>query len=152
MSQMGIDVKNDYISYLSANSESAKQAKEMYVDMHAGKWVGTDGNRLLTSFDGLKELDGKEDLNFKCVAKGNPDGYYFSLNSYYKYKQSRGEDYWHGAKATGIFVDANSLNRQKNIISAYAMYDEHHSYWIDDEFYAFQSNCNGDYFFVTYLG
>lgn len=153
MATMGLTVKADYNEYLSESGNAGETAYNMWTEMHQAGWVGNDGNRFLAEFNGIKELDEGENITFRCVASGNPDGDYFNVGTNYKYQGHQKAEKWYGAKAVGKFLDATNLtNQSNNVISAYARYDEAHTLWLNDEYYAFQSNPYGNYMFISYLG
>lgn len=152
LASMGYDVADNYFDYLMDNDYATRFANTQFFAMRNANWIGDDAYRLLTSFDGIKQLDNNDRTTFHCVAKGNPGGDYFKIGDTAKYRDSKEEDCWYGAKAMGKYIEVDSLESKSNqVISTYAKYEESHALWIDDEYYGFLGNPSGDYFFATFL-
>ena len=151
LKQTGLTKNSNYISYLGENEVISQDNINTYNALINAGWISDDAYRILTSYEGIKNVEKSDNISFKCVACGNPGGYYFKLNQRYNYKSQHDSDCWTGEKAAGAFIDGYSAEKQSNkVIAAYAKYAESHLLWSEDEYWAFQDNPYSNYTFIIY--
>ena len=150
--QAGLESEVDYLKYLANNKGIEENGYKIQQTMINDKWMTDDTSRILSEYEGIKQLTEKDDFNFTCVENGNSEGgNYFKVGNKYKFKGTHEAEYWSGEKATALFIDAhNGTDRASHIISAYAKYSEEYFLWADNEHWAFSSNPGGSYFYLMY--
>lgn len=147
----GIISNINYIEYLNKAGVINNREIENYKALIKAHWMSDDAYRIITSYNGIKDVEKNDNIDFTCSACGNLKGYYFTLNNHYKYKNNHDTDCWSGQKATGTFLDGYTGEAQsQKHIAAYAKYTEGHILWKNDEHWAFQDNPVGNYSFVIY--
>ncbi len=146
------DLESDYIHYLEnvgIISKECMDAADFLMYCHIAL---RSCYRILTSDRTERDLTLSDTSKWMyCVGQGNPDGDYFTVGNGYGYREKHDEYSWYGRVFEAAFVDASSggyLGQQD--IATWARYAESHWYWIDDEYWAFKTFENTNFFFSVY--
>ena len=143
------DIESDYITYLANSgvlSKASVDAAHYLISLHQSLEIGY---RIITSDRTERELNsGDTNLYMYCVGQGNPDGDYFIFEKSYGYRVLHDASCWYGRCLEGVFIDAASgTNLGTQRTATWARYAESHWYWSNDEYWAFKTFDNANYFF-----
>lgn len=143
----------NYLQYLSSNGVIDKKYLEAAQYLVSLKQANSNCYRIITNDSGERDLgNGDTNMKFTCVANGNPDGDYFSVNKEYEYRNGHTASSWYGKTFEATFIDVingSSLGRQK--VASWSRYSESHWYWSNDEHWAFINNDNNYFFSIDII-
>ncbi len=148
----GLESETNYLEYLTKYKGIDSKAYEIQKVMIKDGWISDDTSRIITEYEGIKDLTVADNVVLTCIENGNSEGgNYFKIGNKYKYKCDYEDECWSGEKACGRFINAHTgAEETSHLISAYAKYSEKEWYWMDNEHWAFTNTPYGSFFYIMY--
>jgi len=140
-----------FTSYLLGNEVLSKDTAYAFSYLlHKGIVTEETNDKYASVITQRNMTDSNKNVKLTCVARGNPDGEYFSIGWKGNFRGHEDDEYWSGKMLETTFFsgDTGAVINNETRVCAYATYAESHALWIDDEFWAFTDCPNGNYFYM----